>query len=143
MNQSEKLDLYLGTALRVSKLSKAERLKVGCVFLTTNGVVIPGYNGTYPGDSNVCEIQDEKGEMKTKPSVLHAEENCIIKAAREGISLKGAEVYVTHNPCLHCCSLLISIGVKSIVYIQDYRDVDSVKLMKEAGIKVHKSSVVS
>ena len=66
--------------------SRATRAKVGAVLVTSTGVLIPGYNGTPSGWDNTCEADN-----KTLPYVLHAEMNCILKCAEEGVSTKGVQ----------------------------------------------------
>lgn len=123
-------DVYMGTAFLHARKSKAVRAQVGAVIVTKTGVLIPGYNGTPSGTNNVCEDENNK----TKPEVIHAELNCVLKAAREGISIAGCKVYVTHSPCLSCAALLIQAGVGEVIYNQIYRSADGVNYLANAGI---------
>ena len=82
---------------------------------------------------NVCEH-----EGVTKESVIHAEVNCILKAQREGISIEGATLYVTHSPCEHCASLIIETGITRVVYAEEYRSLVGVENLKTAGVIVEK-----
>lgn len=103
-----------------ASLSRAERKQVGAVLVTTHGVIVPGWNGTAVGEDNACEhIVD--GELVTKPGVIHAEMNTILKCAKEGVSTLGATVYVTLSPCALCLGLLANAGVERIVYKERYR----------------------
>ena len=125
-------------ALLYARRSKGVRAKVGALLVTANGVLLPGYNGTAPGRSNTLERVDyETGELVTKTEVIHAELNCIIKAAREGISCKGSTVYVTLSPCEHCAALLVSCGVSSVFYGEVYKSEDGINLLKQSGVQVH------
>ena len=45
------------TAYVWSKLSYCERRKVGAVITRDNGIISHGYNGTAPGQENVCEYK--------------------------------------------------------------------------------------
>lgn len=139
-DQSELDEVYMGTAILHSKLSKARRAQVGAVLVTKQGVTLTGYNGTPTGLSNVCEHISESltGEisLSTKPEVIHAELNCIMKAAREGISCIDSTVYVTLSPCVQCSAMLVQAGVKRVVYKQLYRSIEGINLLKEAGITV-------
>lgn len=110
---NEKDSMYMGIALLYSRISKAERLKVGCCFVTQNNVVLGGVNGLPRPLGNVCE---EEGV--TKKETIHAELNGILKAAKEGISLVGSTLYVTHSPCKSCASILIEVGVKRVVILK-------------------------
>ena len=129
-------------ALLYARRSKGVRAKVGALLVTANGVLLPGYNGTAPGRSNTLERVDyETGELVTKTEVIHAELNCIIKAAREGISCKGSTVYVTLSPCEHCAALLVSCGVSSVFYGEVYKSEDGINLLKQSGVQVDQITV--
>ena len=65
---------------------------------------------------------------------LHAEQNVIIQAAVHGISLAGAEVYCTHQPCLICSKMLINCGITKIWYASGYPDELAMQMLNEAGI---------
>lgn len=126
---NEKDSMYIGIALLYSKISKAERLKVGCCFVTQNNVVLGGVNGLPRPLGNVCE---EEGV--TKKETIHAELNGILKAAKEGISLVGSTLYVTHSPCKSCASILIEVGVKRVVYSEVFRETEGLLMLSLAGV---------
>ena len=142
-DQKQLDETYMGTALLHAKLSKARRAQVGAVLVTNQGVTLTGYNGTPTGRSNDCEVLVKtslpylfEDTLVTKPEVIHAELNCIMKAAREGVSCIGATVYVTLSPCIQCSAMLVQAGVKRVVYKQQYRDDSGVELLKSCGILV-------
>lgn len=117
MSNVSKDDVYMKMAEAMSTLSKANRKKVGAVLVTKNGVVLTGCNGTASGSDNTCE--DSEGN--TKPEVLHAELNCILKAAKEGVSVLDSTLYVTLSPCLQCAAMLVQAGVKEVRFKELYR----------------------
>ena len=136
-------DVYMGTALLHAKKSKAVRAKVGAVLVTKTGIIIPGYNGTPKNTDNECEEQlwDEsecRVVLRTKPEVIHAELNCTIKAAREGVSVEGATVYVTLSPCVSCSALLLQAGISRLVYLDEYRSNEGIKYLEKYGIECRK-----
>ena len=118
---------YMATALLHSQMSKANRKNVGACIVTNSGVTLTGYNGTPSGWDNKCETQDNV----TKQEVIHAELNAVLKAAKEGISLTGSTCYVTLAPCLSCAAMLSQAGIKRLVYLEDYRDMQGVEKLKE------------
>lgn len=134
MTQSIKQDhgLYLGFAKEIAKRSKATRKKVGAVLVTNSGVILSGYNGTATGCDNCCEewVEENGGYLRTKQEVIHAELNCILKAAREGVSVIDSVCYTTLAPCIQCSAMLIQAGVKEVHYIEEYRDTKGVELLK-------------
>ena len=124
---------YIGIANLHADLSKATNLKVGCCFITKNGVIVGGVNGLPTLLGNECE---EDGI--TKPETIHAELNGILKAAKEGISLIGSTLYVTHSPCRACASMLIQVGVNKVVYGEEFRDTTGISVLKNAGVDIRK-----
>ena len=67
---------------------------------------------------------------------VHAEQNAILQAARLGISLKGATLYCTHQPCVICAKMIINSGITRIVYKEGYPDEFSMQLLSDAGVQV-------
>lgn len=128
---------YLDTASRFAMLSTAKRLQVGAVAVKDNRIISIGYNGMPSGWINVCE--DEDG--KTKPEVVHAEANAIIKLARDGESGKDATMYVTHAPCVQCAKLIYGAGIKKVIYRDVYRDEWGVRFLKECGVEVEQAKL--
>jgi dCMP deaminase len=139
-DQKQLDETYMSTALLHARLSKAIRAQVGAVLVTSQGVTLTGYNGTPVGLRNECETVkwDSKGDtyLVTKPEVIHAELNCILKAAREGVSCIDATMYVTLSPCVPCAAMMIQAGVKRLVYKEMYRDQGGINLLRDAAIDV-------
>jgi dCMP deaminase len=140
-DQKQLDETYMGTAMLHARLSKAKRAQVGAVLVTSQGVTLTGYNGTPVGLPNECEysyhmLKDENPTLITKAEVIHAELNCILKAAREGVSCIGATMYVTLSPCVPCAAMMIQAGVKRLVYKEMYRDQGGTDLLQRAGIVV-------
>lgn len=132
------LDLtYMACASAHASLSKAVRKKVGACIVTKSGVIIPGYNGTPQGTCNSCEAEHD-GSLTTLPTVIHAELNCIIKAAAEGVSVTGGVLYVTLAPCLSCSALIAQSQISRVVYAEDYRDCSGTQYLSANNIDVVK-----
>lgn len=128
----EQHDVYMQTALLHAGLSKANRAKVGAVLVTNQGVLLTGYNGTPHGWNNDCEDDHNT----TKPEVIHAELNCILKAAKQGVSVVDSVVYVTLSPCVSCSAMLAQAGVKKVYYREQYREKTGVEYLQANGILV-------
>jgi dCMP deaminase len=137
-SQSHLDEVYMGTAILHSRLSKAKRAKVGAILVTKESVCLTGFNGPPRGMSNDCEIVQKDGSLVTSNETIHSELNCVIKAAREGISVLDSTIYVTLSPCISCSALLIQAGVKRVVYLEEYRDKTGIDLLKSARIQVEK-----
>jgi len=127
---------FMSTALLISSRSSCERLKVGCVLVSTgaqgNRIMAAGYNGFLPGTPHTSRLRDGHEQ-----ATVHAEQNAIADAARRGVSLQGAVAYITHYPCINCAKILAAAGVSGIKYHWDYRNDPLVAdLLAEAGIAV-------
>ena len=130
------LQAHLDVAQRYSELSHGRRLKVGAVVVKDDRIISIGYNGTPPGWDNNCEDELPDGSLKTKPEVLHAEENAIGKLARSHESGNGAAMFITHAPCAQCAKLILVSGIKSVFYRDTYRDDSGVQFLIKGGIDV-------
>ncbi len=131
------IDKYMGWAEDVAQLSYCQRLKVGCIIVKDEHMFI-GYNGTPPGDDNLCEFNDEDGLVKTKSEVIHSEANACDKIARSSVSGIGSTAFVTHAPCVNCAKQLAGAGVKTVYYKYDYRDSSGLECLIKRNVKVNK-----
>lgn len=127
-------------AYSFAKLSKAIRAQVGAVLVTNNGVMLPGVNGTPSGTDNCCENTTELG-LVTRPEVIHAELNCILKAAKEGISTINSTMFVTLSPCLPCAAMLKQTGVTKVYYSEQYRSLDGIDYLSNNQVFVQQFTV--
>ena len=130
------IDAYMDTAVRFSMLSTAKRLQVGSVIVKDNRILSIGYNGMPAGWSNTCEFTNENNDIETKPEVIHAEANAIIKLARDGESGLGSEIFVTHAPCIHCAKMIYGAGISKVYYKYTYRDNFGIDFLRTCGIYV-------
>ena len=76
--------------------------------------------------------------LKTKPEVLHAESNAIAKLAKSNDSGAGADLFVTHAPCIDCAKLIFQSGVSRVFYSEDYRDASGVRFLENSGVEITK-----
>lgn len=120
---------YMESARAFAQLSRAERRKVGAIAVTPQDLIIYSWNGTAEGDDNTCEV-----DGVTRPEVLHAEANVVSKSSREGVSLKGASIFVTASPCMECAKLLKQAGVVSVIYDEEYRLLDGIDYLQKRGV---------
>jgi dCMP deaminase len=123
---------YMDTAERFGALSTAKRLQVGAIVVKDNRIISIGYNGMPSGWDNECEDEN----FKTKPEVLHAEENAIAKLASSHESGKGAEIYITHSPCMNCAKLIYASGIAKVYYKHKYRSEDGIHFLEKCGLEV-------
>lgn len=144
------IDLYMDFAKRVSLLSHARRLQVGAVIVKDDTVISYGYNGMPAGWDNNCEYEEtilksefgkgtwieKTGQLKTRPEVLHAESNSIAKLAKSNNSGVGADLFITHSPCIECAKLIYQSGIRRVFYRENYRDDAGKEFLKKSGIDV-------
>ena len=139
----EKLILaYMDVAYRFAELSHARRLHVGAIVVKDDRIISIGYNGMPAGWDNDCEdkvwTQDGDYGFKTKPEVLHAESNAIAKLAKSNDSGLGADLFVTHAPCLECAKLVYQSGVANVYYSEEYRHTSGIEFLKQCNVTVRK-----
>ena len=123
---------YLRMARIWAENSYCQRRKVGALVVKDKMIISDGYNGTPSGFENVCEDENNV----TKPYVLHAEANAITKLARSSNNSDGSTLFVTASPCIECAKLIIQAGIKRVVYGEQYRLDDGIRLLERAGIEV-------
>ena len=135
------LQYYAKIAEETAKLSTAKRLQVGCVIVKDNRILSIGYNGMPSGWTNECEYVIDNGTniyYTSKPEVLHAEANALMKLCRSTDSSEGATLFVTHFPCIECAKLVYQAGISQVYYINDYEATKGSgrNFLEQAGIEV-------
>jgi dCMP deaminase len=128
---------YLKMAKDWSELSHCDRKKVGALIVKNGMIISDGYNGTPSGYDNCCENENWETHWYT----IHAESNAILKCARWGHSCDGATLYLTHSPCKDCSKSVLQSGIRRVVYIEDYKDLEGVNFLTNSGIQVEKISI--
>ena len=157
---------YMDVARRFAELSHARRLHVGAIVVKEDRIISIGYNGMPAGWDNDCEYTelmpvndstaslddypllgtfwinghsvDRRYRLRTKPEVLHAETNAIAKLAKSNDSGDGADIFVTHSPCVECAKLIYQSGIRRLYFGQNYRDESGIKFLQKSGVEVIK-----
>lgn len=128
-------EFYIGIARRFSTCSKDPRLKVGCVIVTPEGILYPGYNGDEIGGSNEHD-SPEPG----KSGFVHAEANAILKF--NPTIHKGSKMYLTHNPCPVCSRMIVNTqAIRQVYYAEEYRIGEGINILERSGIYCEKVNV--
>ena len=146
---SRMINFYMTVAQQCANLSRARRLQVGCVVVKNNNIISFSWNGMPTGWDNDCEEwvdltpeeriwSDEDRVLRTRPEVLHAESNAISKLARSTESAEGADMFITHSPCMECAKLIYQSGIRRVYYDTDYRSDQGIKFLKQSGVEVVK-----
>lgn len=85
-----------------------------------------------------CLTVPMRYRLKTKPEVLHAESNAIAKLAKSNDSGVGADLFVTHGPCIDCAKLIYQSGIRRVFYSENYRNDTGIEFLKKSKITVEK-----
>lgn len=123
-------NLYKQIAEAASKQSYCIRRKVGACIVTIEGLTAIGFNGTAPGQPNMCELPGGT----TDPNTIHAEVNALDKLTRQGVSTEGAILFVTTAPCMECAKSLASAGIKKVYYRDIQSNIDGLNFLVKAGV---------
>lgn len=161
-----KSSTFMQIAYLVSQESKCVSWKVGAVIAKNGRIISTGYNGTPAGGKNCCDHAEEmrwigctkqftpvfkitgtylKHEYRqahsewSSQNEIHAELNSILYAARNGLAIEGATMYVTLSPCIDCAKAIAQSGIKQLVYseLYDRNKPGWDKILVDAGIEVH------
>lgn len=130
-------DQYFMTQSHLLSLrSTCTRLAVGATIVRDKRIIAGGYNGSIIGGVHCidegCYVIDNHC-VRT----IHAEMNALLQCAKFGVKTDGAEIYVTHFPCLQCCKAIIQSGITAVYYAQDYKNHPyAVELFEQANVKV-------
>ena len=126
-------EYFMQIARTVATRATCPRASVGCVLVRDHRILTTGYNGSPRGVAHCaevgCTIVNDHCVRAT-----HAEANAVVQGALHGVTLSDSTAYCTHQPCVHCSKLLISAGVRKIVYDVAYPDPIAQELLSEAGV---------
>lgn len=129
----------------VASRSTCRRRKVGAILVRDKRVLATGYNGAPQGLPHCLDVgclREEEGipsgERHELCRGIHAEQNVIIQAARYGVSIIGATLYCTNQPCVICTKMLINAGITAIYYRDGYPDRLSAEMLALAGVSTAK-----
>lgn len=134
-------EYFMEIASVVAKRSTCLRNQVGALFVKNKRILTTGYNGA-PSGLEHCDVVGcaregvASGTRHELCRAVHAEQNAIIQAALHGISIEGATLYCTHQPCILCAKMMINARVIKVVYRQSYPDGTALDFLQQAGIEV-------
>jgi dCMP deaminase len=130
-------------AVLVAQRSTCMRRKVGAVLVKDNQIIATGYNGA-PKHLDHCEHVGCMRQNNSIPSGqrhelcrgVHAEQNAIIQAAINGVSVQGADLYCTNHPCSICAKMIINAEIRTVYIIDAYPDELASQLLKEGEVEI-------
>ena len=140
--------IYMKLAVDLSTRSHCVRAQVGAVLTKDTRIISIGYNGPPSGTHNCDEEWPDTGcDRDSRGScslALHAEENAILYATKNGSKTEGATLYTTLSPCIACARLILSSGIKNVFFKDSYAAYkglpsdEGVDFLKRFGVEVNK-----
>ncbi|PWI47974.1 deaminase [Candidatus Heimdallarchaeota archaeon B3_Heim] len=132
---------FMKIASQVGTRSTCDRNHIGAVIVRDKTILSTGYNGSIRGLAH-C---DEEGHLMENGDhcvrTVHAEANAIAQAAKNGVNVNGAEIFITASPCWTCFKLLANSGIIKITYGEFYKDDKIFDAAAKAGIKLEHLSL--
>lgn len=134
-------EYFMNITFLVAERSTCLRRKVGAVAVKDRRILATGYNGAPAGLPHCRErgclreqLRIPSGERHEICRAVHAEQNVIVQAAVHGISIAGAALFSTTQPCAYCAKMLINCGIQEIYYVDPYPDTLAAAMLQEAGV---------
>lgn len=117
-------EIFMNLATDLAQRSHCVKNQVGAVLTKDTRIVSIGYNGP-PAETHNCDEEwPEEGcprDSRNSCSLaLHAEENAILYALKNGSQIKGATLYTTLSPCIACARLILSSGITQVYFRDSY-----------------------
>jgi dCMP deaminase len=151
-------EYFMLIAKLVSTRSTCNSRPTGAVLVKDRQILATGYNGSMPGAPHCVDQVMPDGSPYCHRRALgiadvdkynycrasHAEANAIAQAARHGVAIKGAALYVTLEPCFVCLKLLATAQIEAVYFELGYasrdaaRDASWKEAVADAGIKVYR-----
>ena len=141
-------EYFLSICKLIASRSTCLRRQVGAVIVKDKQILASGYNGAPTGIKH-CDVVGCLREKLKVPSgqrhelcrALHAEQNAFLQAAKHGVSLDGASIYITTQPCSICAKMIINAGIKKVIIQGGYPDDLALEFLKEAEIEIETISL--
>ena len=121
-------EYFMNIAYETARRSNCLRRQIGAVLVRDRRIISTGYNGTplgvkncFEGGCKRCSSDVASGQAYDTCICVHAEQNAIVLAARNGISTDGCMLYTTLRPCFGCVKESIQAGIVEVVYAEDYQ----------------------
>lgn len=140
--------MYWEFAYTAARQSVCERMQVGAVIVTPQGLISTGHNGMPPGLPNLCETTQiidpitGKRRGKTDPRVVHAEMNALKKMINQGVATQGCVLFTTLSPCFNCAKHLVGLGFHAVIYDVLHDCTEGIEHLIETGTPVYRKDEI-
>ncbi len=128
-------EYFMTIASVVASRATCDRKHVGAVIVRDRTILSTGYNGSIAGMPH-CDDVGHMLEADHCVATIHAEANALVQAARNGVSIEGASIYITASPCWNCFKMIANAGLKEIYYGEFYRDDRIFEAASTIGIRL-------
>jgi len=128
-------EYFMNIAKQVATRSTCDRKHVGSVIVKNKTILSTGYNGSIRGMPH-CDDEGHMMENDHCVATIHAENNAVLQAARNGVMIDASEIFITASPCWPCFKMLANAGIKKIFYGEFYRDERIFDVAKKIGIEL-------
>lgn len=128
-------EYFMQIAQVVATRSTCDRKHVGAVIVRDRTILSTGYNGSIRGMPH-CDDAGHMMEDGHCTATIHAETNAILQAAKNGVMIAGADLYVTASPCWPCFKMIANAGLVRIVFGELYRDTRIFEVAERIGIEL-------
>jgi dCMP deaminase len=128
-------EYFMAIAREVATRSTCDRKHVGAVIVRDKMILTTGYNGSIRTLGH-CDEEGHLMEDGHCVRTVHAEANAIVQAARNGVRLDKASIYVTASPCFGCFKLIANSGIQKIIFGEFYRDNRIYDFSRAMGIEL-------
>jgi dCMP deaminase len=129
-------EYFMNIAKVVASRSTCERKFVGAVIVRDKTILSTGYNGSIRGMPHCMDV-GHMMEAGHCVATIHAETNAVLQAAKNGVAIDGASLYVTASPCWNCFKMVTNAGIRRIVYGEFYRDQRIFEVAQRLGVELH------
>jgi dCMP deaminase len=129
-------EYFMNIARVVASRSTCDRKFVGAVIVRDKTILSTGYNGSIRGMPHCSEV-GHMMEDNHCVATIHAESNAILQAAKNGVAIDGASIYVTASPCWNCFKQIANTGMRRIVFGEFYRDARIFDVAKKLNVELH------
>ena len=140
-------DIFMELAVNLAQKSHCIKRRVGAVLTKDTRIISIGYNGP-PADTHNCDEEwpqdgcprDSKGSCSL---ALHAEQNAILFAVKNGTSIENSTLYVTLSPCIACARVIFSMKIKKVMFLKSYASYkgipsdEGVDFLRKFGVEVN------
>ena len=139
-------DIFMDLAKNLALRSHCVKAQVGAVLTKDTRIISIGYNGP-PAHTHNCDEEfpqegcprDSKGSCSL---ALHAEQNAILYASKNGANIEGTTLYVTLSPCIACARVIYSMKIKKVLFYKSYAQYkgivndEGVDFLRKFGVEV-------